>query len=304
LISGQRSSRRLAFTLTNLIDLVESRRIIGVDFTSAPTRRKPITVALGRLTGDATAVEFDRLQCCESFAEFETLLCAGPWVGGFDLPFGFPRALLIELGWPQQPVDERSAWEVMVVHTQSLSRVQMVAAFKAYCDARPVGQKFAHRATDIPAQSSSSMKWVNPPVAFMLHAGTPILLRSGASLPGMHQGFRADRIALEAYPALLARSVSRASYKSDDKKKQTLERGQVRAEIVSALIMGAHRYDLAVRLEAAQREMLIADGSGDSLDAVLCLVQAAWGLRANRAGATRYGLPEEIDPIEGWIVGA
>ncbi len=38
-----------------------------------------------------------------------------------------------------------------------------------------------------------------------------------------------------------------------------------------------------------------------ALDAVLCLLQAAW---AQRQGPPRYGLPEELDPLEGWIVTA
>ncbi len=32
------------------------------------------------------------------------------------------------------------------------------------------------------------MKWVNPPVAYMLHAGVPRLLRAGVHLPGLHAG--------------------------------------------------------------------------------------------------------------------
>ena len=63
------------------------------------------------------------------------------------------------------------------------------------------------------------MKWVNPPVAFMLHAGVPLLIQAGVSLPGLHA---ADprRVALEAYPGLLAREIlGRRSYKSDDKAK-------------------------------------------------------------------------------------
>jgi hypothetical protein len=45
----------------------------------------------------------------------------------------------------------------------------------------------------------------------------------------------------------------------------------------------------------------VQDASGDSLDAVLCLVQAAW---ARREGAPRYGLSEPLDALEGWIVTA
>ena len=38
---------------------------------------------------------------------------------------------------------------------------------------------------------------------------------------------------------------------------------------------------------------------GDRLDAVLCLVQAAWA-----AAQPNHGLPLDVDPIEGWIVSA
>ena len=43
------------------------------------------------------------------------------------------------------------------------------------------------------------------------------------------------------------------------------------------------------------------DASADSLDAVLCLLQAAW---AAQQGAPRYGFPLEMDMLEGWTVKA
>ena len=58
----------------------------------------------------------------------------------------------------------------------------------------------------------------------MLHAGAPRLLKAGVHLPGLHDG-DPTRVALEGYPALLAREVlGRRSYKSDDKVKQTGDR--------------------------------------------------------------------------------
>jgi hypothetical protein len=40
------------------------------------------------------------------------------------------------------------------------------------------------------------------------------------------------------------------------------------------------------------------------LDAVLCLVQAAWGEYRHAQGDRRYGLPADFDPLEGWILSA
>jgi hypothetical protein len=194
-----------------------------------------------------------------------------------------------------------------------LSREDIRATFKAFCDARPVGGKFAHRATDTPAGSSPSMKWVNPPVAYMLHAGVPRLIEAGVHFPVLHDGALADknaagqarRVALEAYPGLLAREIlSNRSYKSDDKTKQTPDRLIARKDLITALEHGQTRLQLRIKLTHAQRDTLIDDASGDSLDAVLCMLQAAWAKVRFDGGDVRYGLPEKVDALEGWIVTA
>jgi hypothetical protein len=182
-------------------------------------------------------------------------------------------------------------------HYAALSRAEIRATFAAFCAARPVGGKFAHRATDGPAGSSPSMKWVNPPVAFMLHAGVPLLVDAGVHLPGLHAGDLL-RTALEGYPGLLARElIGTRSYKSDAPAKRTPQREAVRRELVAALEGGHSRLALRLLLTQAQRQALIDDAMGDKLDAVLCLVQAAWA-----SGREAHGLPLEIDPLEGWIV--
>ena len=143
------------------------------------------------------------------------------------------------------------------------------------------------------------MKWVNPPVAYMLHAALPRLLAAGVHIPGLHQG-DPRRVALEAYPGLLAREIlARRSYKSDDKARQTPDRLIARKDLLTALENGQTRLALRLKLSNAQRDALVHDASGDRLDAVLCLMQAAW---ARREGAPRYGLPATLDPLEGWIL--
>ena len=263
----------------------------GIDFTSRPTARKPITVAIGHLQHGA--VRLDRIDTHTSFDAFAAWLrTPGPRLGVFDLPFGLPRELVLVLGWPTD-------WLLLMRHYAALSRAEIRSTFAAFCAARPAGAKFAHRATDGPAGSSPSMKWVNPPVAYMLHAGVPLLIAAGLHLPGLHAG-DASRVALEGYPGLLARELLGArSYKSDDRARQTPERLIARIDLVDALDRGATRLALRLKLTHAQREALIQDASGDRLDAVLCLMQAAWA-----GGQPNFGLPAVIDPIEGWIVSA
>ena len=91
------------------------------------------------------------------------------------------------------------------------------------------------------------------------------------------------------------------SYKSDDKLKQTPQRLIARKDLVTALELGQTRLGLRLKLSHAQHDALIDDASGDSLDAVLCLIQAAW---AQQQGAPHYGLPLDRDALEGWIVTA
>ena len=266
-------------------------RLLGVDFTSAPLRRKPVAVALG--SANADCVQLDEIRTFAALPGFGAWLAQpGDWLGAFDLPFGLPRELVDALGWPLD-------WLPLMRHYAALSRADIRTTFAAFCAARPVGGKFAHRACDAPAGSSPSMKWVNPPVAFMLHAGVPLLIDAGVHIHGLHAG-DPRRVALEAYPGLLARElIGRRSYKSDERAKQDAPRRAARSELVEALEAGRSRLGFRLQLDDAQREALIDDPSADRLDAVLCLMQAAWA-----ATQADFGMPPESDPLEGWIASA
>ncbi|WP_213953229.1 MULTISPECIES: DUF429 domain-containing protein [unclassified Variovorax] len=269
--------------------------LLGCDFSSAPTKRKPIVIAQGAL--DGSVVHLAQLHAFDTLDAWGEWLARTPaWVGGFDVPFGLPRELVVQLGWPLQ-------WAASMAHYAGMSRAAIRADFAAFCAARPIGGKFAHRATDGPAGSSPSMKWVNPPVAFMLHAGIPRLLAAGACVPAHDASIDggAARVALEAYPGLLARElIGRRSYKADDRARQTPERSAARTDLLDALCTaGSRRLGLRLALDASQRAGLLADAQGDRLDAVLCLMQAAWA--STQPG---WGLPPGADPLEGWIVSA
>jgi hypothetical protein len=280
--------------------------LLGCDFSSSPHAKKHIVLALGALHNKQ--VQLLKIERLTSLAAFDAWLKSRPaWVGAFDLPFGLPRELVLHFGWPQD-------WQTCITHYVSLSRAQIRAQFAAFCNARPAGGKFAHRATDRVANSSPSMKWVNPPVAFMLHAGVPILLAAGAHFPGLQsrpvqRGLDVDpspaRVALEAYPGMLARQVLGArSYKADDRVRQTPERLIARKDLINAIEQGSAPLGLRLKLTHAQRDTLADDPSGDALDATLCLMQAAWAQLKHLDGAARYGLPADMDPLEGWIITA
>jgi hypothetical protein len=265
-----------------------------VDFSSAPSPRKPITIAVGELQGDV--YQLDQVVEVPGWPMFESFLAhEGPWLAGFDLPFSLPRELIEHYGWPTRWVDFIRWYELE-------PRDHLRQAFKAFCDGRPAGQKFVYRKTDRPAGSSPAMRWTNPPVAWMLQAGAPRILKAGLCVPCLDPGRDApecQRVALEAYPGFTARHISKASYKSDQPSKHTPERLKVRQSIVDALIEGdSDRTGLKVRLLLTEswHGQLILDGSGDLLDAVICALQAA-----HASGQPNYGLPLDTDPLEGWI---
>ena len=272
--------------------------LLGCDFSSSPSRKKPIVHALGYWDAASNCVHLQGFETFNSLDAWSEALAADrSWVGGFDLPFGLPRALVEQLGWPTD-------WQGCMAHYAALSRVQIREQFKAFCAARPVGGKFAHRATDGPAGSSPSMKWVNPPVAYMLHAGVPRLLAAGVDVPGLLRR-PGHKVALEAYPGLLARDIlGRRSYKSDDVQRQTPERETARRDCMRALLQGTHALQLRVVASDALIERLVTDASGDHLDATICMLQAGWALQQHLQGHAQYGIPLGTDPLEGWIVGA
>lgn len=266
-------------------------RLLGVDFTCAPSPRKPIVVAHGRREGDTLHLE--RLERLRKLADYEAMLAEpGPWLGGFDLPFGLPRGFV-----EAHALGDSAAAVVTELHRRCQGRRM---AFRALVDAwgngRPAGQRLVHRATDracVP-MSSSPLQTRYVPVGFMYFEGFSRLVRAGVHVPGLHAGDSA-RVALEAYPARAAHAlVGARSYKNSE----AADRAGAREDIVRALTRGEGGFGLRLALPRALRETLIEDTSGDALDATLCLVQAGWAARQ-----PAHGLPPDVDAIEGWIVG-
>ena len=136
--------------------------LLGCDFSSSPTRQKSIVLVLGSSKdGRVQLSKLEQVTSLDAFSDW--LKQPQSWLGVFDLPFGLPRELVEHLQWPL-------TWPELIKHYAALSRDDIRNTFAAFCNARPVGGKFAHRAADKPAGSSPSMKWVNPPVAWRSHA--------------------------------------------------------------------------------------------------------------------------------------
>ena len=261
--------------------------VYGIDFTSSPGRQKPITCRHCRLDGDVLRA----LSPCAwtGFKGFEAALARpGTWIAGIDFPFGLPRRFVADVGWPP-------AWRSYVRHAESLGKIGFEAVLNTYRRNQPDGEKEHRRATDVRAGSISPQKLFFPPVGKMFFQGAPRLVAAGVEVPGLRRGDPA-RTVVEAYPGVLARSVTKEGYKHDKPGSQTAKQRHARIRILRALTSGdlAARYGVTV---VADDPELIDDPTGDSLDALLCAVQAAWAWR-NRE---RLFASPRVDPREGWI---
>ena len=262
--------------------------VYGMDFTSRPGRRKPISRLHCTLEG--AVLKAQTLEELPDFTAFEDALQSpGPWITGIDFPFGQSRRFIETIGWPQ-------SWESYVLHAEALGRAGFREALTTYRSSRPKGDKEHRRKTDIAAGSISPQKLYGVPVGLMFFEGASRLIHANVTIPHLRSG-DPNRIVVESYPGVLARAIiGRRSYKTDTKKKQTSAHADARQDILKGLTssMLLDRLGLEVQADPALAE----DPTGDHLDALLCAVQAAWAWQ-NRAQG--FGAPATTDALEGWI---
>lgn len=272
--------------------MMEDVRIYGLDFTSAPGRRKPLISVGCAFDGDVLRPQTRGEMT--SFGGFEEFLQKpGPWICGMDFPFGQPRSLIEALGWP-------TGWEGYVGEVARIGKQKFEDAIRDDMATRPYGSKWRYRAADRRSGSSSAMMLFRVPVGKMFFQGAPRLLASGVSVEPCRPTADA-RVAIESYPAVVARSIiGRASYKRDAVP-DTPERRAARKRLVAGLESPALRekYGFGVTMDDAWKDEFIADPSADALDSLLCAVQAAWAYSMRGKG---WGVPEDCDANEGWII--
>ena len=149
--------------------------ILGIDFTSSPTRKKPITCI--HCTLDDSTLRMQDFEKWPSFESFETALAKpGPWIAGIDFPFGQARRFVENIGWPPY-------WAEYVHHAGGLGRIGFREALNSYKQGRIAGDKEHRRATDKTAGSISPQKLHGVPVGLMFFEGAPRLLASGVTIP-------------------------------------------------------------------------------------------------------------------------
>ena len=268
--------------------------VYGIDFTSSPSLNKAIACLECQLVEDI--LQTVAMHSWHCFHEFEWLLsgqnATPPWIAGIDFPFGMPLRFVENMRWPINWAD------YVEQRVEQLDRECWRTTLEDYKRPRPDNDKHHKRRTDIVAGGQSPQTLHGAPVALMFFEGVPRLRAAGVMIPGLQDG-DPNRVVVETYPAVAARNlVGRQKYKPESSGYQAGANRQVRELILARLLgdKGVECYGIRVQNTAGLD--FVTDAEGDSLDALLCSVQAAW---AWRHGAPNFRLPAPISCTEGWI---
>jgi hypothetical protein len=101
----------------------------------------------------------------------------GTWVAGMDFPFGQPRRLIENIGWPR-------TWTGYVRHVSTITKPEFVETLAKYRAGREKGDKQHLRQTDELANSRSPMMLYGVPVGKMFFEGAYCLLDAGCTIIG------------------------------------------------------------------------------------------------------------------------
>ena len=267
--------------------------IYGLDFTSAPSREKPITCVGATLIEQTLHVE--SLVVFECFDTFENFLGSpGPWIAAMDFPFGQPKKLRVNLDWPE-------GWDEIARLVGDLSPAEFETILTDYRQPRESGDKHHLRRTDALAGAQSSMMLYGVPVGKMFHRGVPLLERARVNIIPCRP-LNKDRYVVEGYPALVARRyIDKTKYKSDKRSQQSAECEDARRALLD-ILQGPRLeedFGLTLDLPVGLSDEFIADATADRLDALLCAIQSAWAWTQQDKN---FGIPAGVDAAEGWIV--
>lgn len=270
-------------------------KIIGIDFTSVPSQKKPLP-CVHSVYKKKHGLVLDRIDFLNDFQQFETIMDQkGPWVLGIDCPLGLPHAFL-------SGTSLQGEWKEYIASISDLSWNEFEAMISEFKSGQPSKRKESLRLTDELARAMSPLKLLNPPLAKMFYELAPRLFASEASvLP--FQKKDENRIVLETYPAVLARRFA-GKYKGASKVHTQSELQDSRKAILKGISSYEFSDEFGFQVEVGEEIMIKAleDSNGDVLDSVLCAVQAAWAFQNKKKN---YGMPDfshSVVSSEGWIV--
>lgn len=247
-------------------------RYIGVDFTSSPSRRKPIVTA----TLDTSEVRFTTL---ESPTEFREWFLVQDGLLGIDAPFGYPVELC-------QEVFGRTVWSTVAEQLATIKLHDrhdgLEAQVKDFRDRRPEGKKEPRRLTDIEAKAFSAMKFGRPPVGRMAARLIPILHESSFNIAPVRMNASPVTV-VEVYPGRYVKDTFGAVVYKGEKSSAT-----TRKQILEST---------GISVSESDRALILEDEEADYLDALIAVRQ----LKDWHEKGRWLPLSDQVR-LEGWII--
>lgn len=314
-------------------------RVYGLDFTSNPTPRKRLTLAVCELSQKRLIVE--RLVELRSnkkgdFTSFENWITGTgewsgekQWIAGIDFPFGMPVEAIEHFGWLANSTEQTWTSCLTELFKSNLDLQlfrELVEGWRHSSKQNKKGELVRVRKlrlTDKLAVSGSPMNFFPPPVCPMFFQGAQRLrlCPSDVSVFPVRILESATKWIVESYPRLVANVFigRKDSYKNKSKKKSSDKNTQLsvrrededekrtrRVAIVDGLCSEklVERYGFRLEISAALSAECTTDNDGDKIDSVMSAVQAGWAHTAEHRGmpaVTLTPLAEQIR-LEGWIV--
>ncbi|MDH4379228.1 MAG: DUF429 domain-containing protein [Vampirovibrionales bacterium] len=291
--------------MSALLATAESQ-LWGIDFTSAPCKKKPIVSAKASLfDGDLSINDICYWQSLTDFQEFLSQTSQPPWLASVDIPLGMPTQFLEDLQWPT------SSWHACLMAIKALPKPQFKETMATFQAEQPTGKKQPKRLCDALAKAQSPTKLHYIPTALMLYEGaTRIATASNVSVWPCRVIETSNQRLVEAYPALVLRSISAQHqkklrpYKSDTQKSDTKPSDDHKCErewLVNQLTSPGIKSSYGVSLTCSNtiKQAMIEDATGDTLDSVACCIQAAWAY--HHWEKLSHYFPN-ASSVEGWIV--
>ncbi|MEB3206008.1 MAG: DUF429 domain-containing protein [Vampirovibrionales bacterium] len=271
---------------------------VGIDFTSAPRKCKPITAVFAQRQSDRLLVTgLEHWVSFDALRQWLTTSVAQTWLCAIDAPLSFPYAFWEFFDWPADN------WQRCAEKLSQLSMQAFEAMVAQYSQTQAPGQKLPMRPTDRLTKSSSPVRLYRVPVGRMAFRLWPILLESTVDIRPVHTSERPQhRTMIEGYPAMVARAfIGKTPYKSElSCPDRSPSHRRARQMLLEAVQQDGCQdlYGFRVDLPEAIASTMLEDFRGDSLDAMSCCMQAAWA-----ASREDFGIPRNIKAAkEGWIV--
>lgn len=262
--------------------------IVGIDFTSSPSKRKKIVCCFCNLTNGF--LKINTLKSYDNFNLYESdFLKKGSWISGFDFPFGLPNLMVSNLGFKKE-------WKNYVQQISNITKEEFKNRINILRSKRKYGEKFIYRTTDKLTKAGSPMQLINPPLAQMFYEGSSRLLLNNISVYPCNL-ISAKRIAFETYPKLTIKKILNKSYKNDSgiKKRDQFEN---REKVIKAI--SSNIFKIEIKINKKIKKKSVEDTSGDTLDSVICACTTANFIQNYKTIGSK--ISQRIKN-EGWIIG-